>query len=247
MGVVEIHTWNSDIADVDRPNRIVWDLDLGPLVSWKAIVATAHLLRDLLDTLGARAWLKTHRRPWPSYRRPPQGVAPMGDVPELLTERQQANVRISPDLYATAFSMPDYLRNNRTNTVGLRLFSTRMRRCTGVYAPRLAGTASRSGVLDSDDGRTAAAPGAARTVGRVMDDVTNDLEGGSAGRISSSLTRSVRASGLTWRSDLQRHPDTFDDLGDRQSTVYRQRVAWTLERRQLTRQQRGPRKVIASF
>src|SRR5678816_3108437 len=30
MGVVEIHTWNSTVDDLERPNRIVWDLDPGP-------------------------------------------------------------------------------------------------------------------------------------------------------------------------------------------------------------------------
>ncbi len=29
MNVVEIHTWNSTIEDVERPNRVVWDLDPG--------------------------------------------------------------------------------------------------------------------------------------------------------------------------------------------------------------------------
>lgn len=33
MGVVEIHTWNSVADDVERPNRIVWDLDPGPSVN----------------------------------------------------------------------------------------------------------------------------------------------------------------------------------------------------------------------
>src|SRR5688572_11062798 len=39
MGIVEIHTWNSVAADVERPNRIVWDLDPGPQVPWKQVVA----------------------------------------------------------------------------------------------------------------------------------------------------------------------------------------------------------------
>ena len=30
MGIVEIHTWNSTADDIERPNRIVWDLDPGP-------------------------------------------------------------------------------------------------------------------------------------------------------------------------------------------------------------------------
>jgi bifunctional non-homologous end joining protein LigD len=34
MGVIEIHTWNSIASDVERPNRLVWDLDPGPEVPW---------------------------------------------------------------------------------------------------------------------------------------------------------------------------------------------------------------------
>src|SRR4029453_8636533 len=59
MGIVEIHTWNSPAADVDRPNRLVWDLDPGPLVSWKQVVKAAALVRDVLKTLNLRSWVKT--------------------------------------------------------------------------------------------------------------------------------------------------------------------------------------------
>jgi bifunctional non-homologous end joining protein LigD len=59
MGVVEIHTWNSTADDVERPNRIVWDLDPGPDVTWKRTVAAAKLLREVLDMLGLTSWVKT--------------------------------------------------------------------------------------------------------------------------------------------------------------------------------------------
>jgi bifunctional non-homologous end joining protein LigD len=29
MRIVEIHTWNSVIDDIERPNRVMWDLDPG--------------------------------------------------------------------------------------------------------------------------------------------------------------------------------------------------------------------------
>ena len=38
MGIVEIHTWNSTADDIERPNRIVWDLDPGPKVTWQQVV-----------------------------------------------------------------------------------------------------------------------------------------------------------------------------------------------------------------
>jgi bifunctional non-homologous end joining protein LigD len=59
MGIVEIHTWNSLAGDVERPNRIVWDLDPGPEVSWQHVVKAAELVREVLTTLKLRSWVKT--------------------------------------------------------------------------------------------------------------------------------------------------------------------------------------------
>src|SRR6187397_1846259 len=59
MGFVQIHTWNSTADDIDRPNRLVWDLDPGPEVSWKKVVKAALLVRGVLETLGLESWVKT--------------------------------------------------------------------------------------------------------------------------------------------------------------------------------------------
>src|SRR5262245_38477273 len=59
MGIVEIHTWNATAEDVERPNRLVWDLDPGPDVTWKQVVAAATVVRDVLATLGMTSWVKT--------------------------------------------------------------------------------------------------------------------------------------------------------------------------------------------
>jgi bifunctional non-homologous end joining protein LigD len=59
MGIVEIHTWTSTVDNLERPNRIVWDLDPGPDVSWAAITSAARLQREMLETLELRACVKT--------------------------------------------------------------------------------------------------------------------------------------------------------------------------------------------
>src|SRR5580765_7516888 len=59
MGIVEIHTWNSTTDDIDHPNRLVWDLDPGPDVSWKQVMKAAGLVRDVLKTLKLTSWVKT--------------------------------------------------------------------------------------------------------------------------------------------------------------------------------------------
>ena len=41
MGIVEIHAWKSTADNVERPNRIIWDLDPGPDVTWTQVVSAA--------------------------------------------------------------------------------------------------------------------------------------------------------------------------------------------------------------
>lgn len=59
MGIVEVHTWNSTANDVDRPNRLVLDLDPGPDVTWPQVVKAARVVREVLETLGLVSWVKT--------------------------------------------------------------------------------------------------------------------------------------------------------------------------------------------
>jgi len=59
MNVIEFHTWNSLAKDIDRPDRIVFDLDPGEGVTWARVQEAALLTQTLLDELGLKAWLKT--------------------------------------------------------------------------------------------------------------------------------------------------------------------------------------------
>ena len=59
MNVIEFHTWNSTTANMEKPDRIVFDLDPGEGVPWKAVKEGAELMRSLLRELELDAWLKT--------------------------------------------------------------------------------------------------------------------------------------------------------------------------------------------
>jgi bifunctional non-homologous end joining protein LigD len=59
MNVVEFHTWNSTARDIDRPDRVIFDLDPGEGVAWETMLEAAILVRTLLDELGLQSWLKT--------------------------------------------------------------------------------------------------------------------------------------------------------------------------------------------
>jgi bifunctional non-homologous end joining protein LigD len=124
MGVVEIHTWNSTMEHIERPNRIVWDLDPGPAVTWKQVMTAAGLVRAVLKTLGLTSWAKTTGGRGLHVVVP---IKPAREVPECLEFSRRVSDAIAktdPRLYTTTFAkagrqrkiLIDYLRNNRTNT-----------------------------------------------------------------------------------------------------------------------------------
>jgi bifunctional non-homologous end joining protein LigD len=59
MNVVEFHTWNSLAKNIDKPDRMIFDLDPGEGTSWQHVQEAATLVRALLSELGVQSWLKT--------------------------------------------------------------------------------------------------------------------------------------------------------------------------------------------
>ncbi|MEM5400160.1 DNA ligase D [Paraburkholderia unamae] len=59
MDTIELHTWNALAASIEKPDRIVFDLDPDPSLAWERMLEAAQLTRELLDALGVQAWCKT--------------------------------------------------------------------------------------------------------------------------------------------------------------------------------------------
>ena len=59
MNVVEFHTWNSVKQKVDKPDRMIFDLDPGEGVEFAQVREGAQLTRTLLEELGLQCWIKT--------------------------------------------------------------------------------------------------------------------------------------------------------------------------------------------
>jgi bifunctional non-homologous end joining protein LigD len=124
MGIVEIHTWNSVADDLERPNRIVWDLDPGPQVEWPAVVDAARLLRGVLAMLDLTAWVKTTGGRGVHVVVPLRPSLGWAQCLEFARQVSELIVRHDPARYTTALPkrgrerriLFDYLRNNRTNT-----------------------------------------------------------------------------------------------------------------------------------
>jgi bifunctional non-homologous end joining protein LigD len=142
MNVLEIHLWNSTVSKLEQPDRIIIDLDPGPEVAWKEVIASAQLVRTALDALGLRSFLKT------TGGKGLHVVAPF--VPQhdwdtcLAFSRGVAEtiLREDPRRYTTNLSkkgrerqiLLDYLRNNRGSTA-VAAFSTRARPGAPVSMP----------------------------------------------------------------------------------------------------------------
>jgi bifunctional non-homologous end joining protein LigD len=59
MGTVEVHTWGARRQQLERPDRVIFDLDPDPALEWRYVVEAAGLVRTVLGELGLRAFLKT--------------------------------------------------------------------------------------------------------------------------------------------------------------------------------------------
>jgi bifunctional non-homologous end joining protein LigD len=142
MGVLEFHTWNSRFDDVEKPNRIVIDLDPGEEVPWPEVVAAARQVRRLLGAIDLDAFPKTTGGRGLHVVVP---IRPEHDWRECLAFAKALAgtlVRDEPERYTMTFAkagrsrriLIDYLRNNRTNT-SVAAFSTRARRGAPVSMP----------------------------------------------------------------------------------------------------------------
>ena len=58
-GVIEIRPWRSRRPRLDRPDRLIFDLDPDDAVAWSDLVSGVGLLHTLLQELGLHSFLKT--------------------------------------------------------------------------------------------------------------------------------------------------------------------------------------------
>lgn len=59
LGVLEIHPWASQIDKIEKPDFITFDLDPGSDIEWKKVIETAFLVKDHLQKLNLKSFVKT--------------------------------------------------------------------------------------------------------------------------------------------------------------------------------------------
>lgn len=142
MNVIEFHTWNSRSSTIDKPDRIVFDLDPGEGTSWQHVQEAAILVRALLQELALQSWLKTSGGKGLHVVVP---ITPKLDYETVKAFSREVVVHLAKTIPArfVAKSGPanrvgkifvDYLRNGRGATTAAA-FTVRARPGLGVSVP----------------------------------------------------------------------------------------------------------------
>jgi bifunctional non-homologous end joining protein LigD len=142
MNVIEFHTWNASVRHIDKPDRMVFDLDPGERVAWPRVQEAATLVRSFLQELGLQAWLKTSggkglhvivplapRHDWDTVKGFSQAVVEhlAEVVPDRFSAKSGAQNRVGKIFV-------DYIRNSHGATTAAA-YSARARPGLGVSMP----------------------------------------------------------------------------------------------------------------
>ena len=142
MNVIEFHTWNSTVKAIDKPDRILFDLDPGKGITWERLQEATGLVKQMLDMLGLKSFLKTSggkglhvvvpitpKLGYDEVKDFSQAVVAhmAGTLPKLFVAKSGAQNRVGRIFV-------DYLRNGRGATT-VAAFSARARPGLGVSVP----------------------------------------------------------------------------------------------------------------
>jgi bifunctional non-homologous end joining protein LigD len=139
---LELHAWGCQVADVEHPDLLVFDLDPGPEVAWAEVLRTARDLRDRLHKLGLAAFPRTTGGKGLHLVTPLRPKADWGTAKSFARAVVEQHARDEPSLITTNMSLSkrrgkiylDYLRNGRGATA-IACYSARARPHAPVAVP----------------------------------------------------------------------------------------------------------------
>ncbi|MDF3030541.1 MAG: ATP-dependent ligase protein [Moraxellaceae bacterium] len=142
MGVLELHTWGARRDRLDRPDRMIFDLDPAPDVQWASFVACTRIVRELLADFGLPAFLKSTGGKGMHVEVPLRREHDWETVKEVSQAIAQLLAQQLPDWFIAKAAKKerggrvfiDYLRNAQGATA-VAAFSTRARAGAPVALP----------------------------------------------------------------------------------------------------------------
>jgi bifunctional non-homologous end joining protein LigD len=142
FGVLELHAWQAHVDDIERPDRLVFDLDPGPDVPWDRVIEGAFVMRDLLKELSLTSFVKTTGGKGLHVVAPITRGPKWPEVKQFCKAVSNILVAADPNRYTLSMSKAlrpgkifvDYLRNERGATA-VAPYSTRARSGAPVSMP----------------------------------------------------------------------------------------------------------------
>ncbi|MFN4140858.1 DNA ligase D [Aestuariivirga sp.] len=140
--VLEIHVWGSRIGDLERPDRLIFDLDPGEGIGWEDIKSAAVEMRERLQRLGLRSFLKTSGGKGLHVTVPVEPALDWENAKAFTKAVAQQMAADAPGRYVATMAKNrrqgrifiDYLRNGRGATA-VAPYSTRARAGAPVAMP----------------------------------------------------------------------------------------------------------------
>jgi len=142
MNVLEIHAWNACLSNIEKPDRIVFDLDPGPEVTWESMVDAAKHVRTALRLVELESFVKTTGSKGLHVVVPLQPSADWAATKDFSLAVASALARIDGARYSVGLAKAarsskifiDYLRNGRGAT-SVSVYSTRARTLAPISTP----------------------------------------------------------------------------------------------------------------
>lgn len=142
FGTLEFHPWGATAELPDKADRVVFDLDPAPKVGWERVVAAARLLKQWLDRIGLRSFLRTTGGKGLHVVVPLNPGCPWQQVKDFAHAMASTMAALYPDEFVDTASKAkrtdkifvDYLRNARGST-SIASYSLRARKGAPVATP----------------------------------------------------------------------------------------------------------------
>jgi bifunctional non-homologous end joining protein LigD len=140
--VLEIHPWGSTFARLEKPDRLIFDLDPGEDVPWSAVVEAAFDVRGRLEELGLASFVKTSGGKGLHVMLPIDPEAGWEEAKRFTQSVAEGMAKAKPERYVAKMSKTarrgrifiDYLRNGRGATA-VAAYSTRALPLASVSTP----------------------------------------------------------------------------------------------------------------